>query len=167
MSETSKQIMAQKHDREKVAIGIRLSQNRRHSCFYEAAEKIDFTHTAPKDVEKSGKRSTSVPRERSAIPIEDRLLAMGELYEEKKRQEIAESNIRSAISMPKVIAAHENSQGCVWNRLFQEKILMNKGQRISCQPESPQSYFEKLDDVENCTFRYSITTFHHCFSRVH
>lgn len=153
MSETSKQIIAQKHDREKVAIGIRLSQNRRHSCFYEAAEKLDFTHAAPKNIEKIGHRSTSAPRERSAIPIEDRLLAMGELYEEKKKQEIAENNLRCTVSVPKVMVERENSQGCVWNRLFQEKILMNKGQRISCQPESPKNYFDKLDDIENCTFR--------------
>ena len=154
MSETSKQIIAQKHDREtKVAVGIRLSQNRRHSCFYEAPDKMDFTHVAPKQEEKVVKRPTSVPRERSMIPIEDRLLAMGELYEEKKKQEIAESNLRSAVCVPKVLAAHGNSNDCVWNRLFQEKILMNKGQRISCQPVSPQTYFEKLDDVENCTFR--------------
>jgi hypothetical protein len=156
MSETSKQIMAQKHDREKVAIGIRLSENRRHSCFYAAPEKLDFTHTAPKVADKSTRRPTSAPRERSIIPIEDRLLAMGELYEEKKRQEIAESNLRSARSVLKMQAhpEHANSQDSVWNRLFQEKILMNKGQRVSCQPESPQNYFEKLDDIENCTFRY-------------
>ena len=154
MSETSKQIIAQKHDRDKkIAVGIRLSQNRRHSCFYEAPDKMDFTHVAPKQEEKVVKRPTSVPRERSMIPIEDRLLAMGELYEEKKKQEIAESNLRSALCVPKVLAAHGNSNDCVWNRLFQEKILMNKGQRISCQPLSPQTYFEKLDDVENCTFR--------------
>jgi hypothetical protein len=168
MNKTSKHIIAQKHDREKVAIGIRLSSNRRHSCFYEAAEKLDFTHAAPKDIEKIGNRSSSVPRERSSIPIEDRLLAMGELYEEKKKQEIAENNIRCIVSMPKVLSEHENSQACVWNRLFQEKILMNKGQRISCQPEYPHNYFEKLDDIENCTFRYKkhhfLCLFHHCAS---
>ncbi len=155
MSETSKQIIAQKHDRDKkIAVGIRLSQNRRHSCFYEAPEKIDFTHVAPKENGKNVKRPTSAPRECSIIPIEDRLLAMGELYEEKKKQEIAESNLRSVACAPKLIAVHENSSDCVWNRLFQEKILMNKGQRISCQAESPQNYFDKLDDIENCTFRY-------------
>jgi hypothetical protein len=114
---------------------------------------MDFTHVAPKQEENMAKRPTSVPRERPMIPIEDRLLAMGEHYDKKKKQEIAESNLRSVVSVPKVLAAHENSNDCVWNRLFQEKILMNKGERISCQPVSPQTYFEKLDDVENCTFR--------------
>jgi hypothetical protein len=165
MSETSRHIIAQKHDREKqIAVGVRLSQNRRHSCFYEAPEKFDFTHVAPKEDDKIVKRSTSVPRERSIIPIEDRLLAMGELYEERKKQEIAESNLRLAVCVPKVLAVHENSNDCVWNRLFQEKILMNKGQRISCQPESPQNYFDKLDDIENCTFRYIISFFYNVFS---
>jgi hypothetical protein len=159
MSEASKQIIAQKHDRENVAIGTRLSQNRRHSCFYKAPEKLDFTHIRPQDMKTISKRPTSVPKERSSIPIEDRLLAMGELYEEKKKQEIAQSNLRSVISMPKVLAEHENSHDCVWTRLFQEKILMNKGQRISCQPESPRNYFDKLDDIENCTFRYSTYSF--------
>jgi hypothetical protein len=153
MNEKSRQLTEQKNDQEKVAIGIRLSQNRRHSCFYVAAEKLDFVHAPPKAIEKNVGRPTSAPRERSSIPIEDRLLAMGELYEEKKKQEIAQSNLRTAISVPKVLAENEKSDDCVWNRLFQEKILTNKGQRISCRSESPRNFFDKLDDIENCTFR--------------
>jgi hypothetical protein len=153
MSEVSRQLIAQQNDRQKIASAIRLSQNRRHSCFYDAPEKLDFTHVAPKEYEKNSGRPTSAPRERSSIPIEDRLIAMGELYEEKKKQEIAQSNLRAVISAPKVLAEHENSNDCVWNRLFQEKILTNKGQRISCRSESPRNHFDKLDDIENCTFR--------------